>query len=485
MRTDILGSKCRLFLGLILAWGGVGTWSGIDTWTSVATAQDLAIKAGTIITVSGANIDNGVIIIRDGRIAEVGTGLAIPVDLRVLDASDKVVMPGIVDPHSSAALSQANERNAVVPFLSVIDGIDPMRPYFEESRRNGVTTAMVAPGNSTMIGGQASVVKTAGKYIDDMLLVRAAGLKISLQPPTGSRMSHIARLRRELETAKRQLAEAAEAKKTSEANGSTEKPASEPTPTPPTPTPTPPTPTPPTPPADSEASDPNGSETVQDPAATPPATATDGAAAQSAAATNQAVKDLLSGKTRAFIYCQNAADVGQAFRLMDEYGFSGVLVLGQDCYEAAAEIAKRQVPVILDPTLVYWKRDPVTRTDEKIILTKMYRDAGVKFLFQSNDSDTRQSLGSSYFWFQAATAVRYGMSREEAIAALTMEPAKALGVEEFVGSIQVGRDADLVILTGDPLDVSTWVEQTLVNGEVVYERSSDWKLKLLMEAQPQ
>jgi len=185
------------------------------------------------------------------------------------------------------------------------------------------------------------------------------------------------------------------------------------------------------------------------------------------------------------IYCQNAADVGQAFRLMDDYRFAAILVLGQDCYQAADDIAKRGVPVILDPTLVFWKRDPVTRVDEKIVLTKRYQDAGVKFLFQSNDSDSRQSLGSSYFWFQAATAVQYGLSREEAIAALTLEPAKAMGIDQYVGSIQVGRDADLVILTGDPLDVSTWVDQTLVNGTVVYERKSDWKLKLLLEAQPQ
>jgi len=469
MRTDFCRSKICGLLGVALA------WSTGAAWTTVASAQDLAIKAGKIITVAGPTLENGIIIIRDGRIAEVGTDLAIPTDLRLLDVSDKVVMPGIVDPHSSAGLSQANERNAVVPFLSVVDGIDPMRPYFEESRRTGVTTAVVAPGNSTMIGGQASIVKTAGRYVDDMLLMRSAGLKLSLQPPSGSRMSHIARLRRELETAKRQLAEAAEAKTDKPADGSdkpadgTDKPA----------------PVEPPKPTEAEGNAASNSETIQEPERTEPAGDSAEKTAESAAATNQAVKDLLSGKTRAMIYCQNAADVGQAFRLMDDYRFAAILVLGQDCYQAADEIAKRGVPVILDPTLVFWKRDPVTRVDEKIVLTKRYQDAGVKFLFQSNDSDSRQSLGSSYFWFQAATAVQYGLSREEAIAALTLEPAKAMGIDQYVGSIQVGRDADLVILTGDPLDVSTWVDQTLVNGKVVYERKSDWKLKLLLEAQPQ
>ncbi len=423
-----------------------------------AQGQDLAIKAGKILTVSGPTIENGVILIRDGRIAAVGQDLNIPVDLRVLDASDKVVMPGMIDPHSPSGLSQPNERNAVVPFLSVVDGIDPVRSYFEESRRNGVTTTLVAPGNSTMIGGQAAILKTAGGYVDDMLLVRSAGLKISLQPPSGSRMSHLSKLRKELEKARRQLAEKSTAPAQDEALEEADKP------------------------GDSEGG--TAFEAVQDP---------ENQAEENAESTpepsntevNDAIQDLLSGKTRAFIYCQNASDVGQAFRLMDEYKFQAILVLGQECYPAAVEIAKRHATVVLDPTLVFWKRDPVTRSDEKIVLPQIYRNAGVNFLFQSNDGDSRQSLGSSYFWFQAATAVSYGMEREQAIAALTLEPAKLLGIDQHVGSIQEGRDADLVILSGDPLDVTTWVEQTLVNGAVVYDRNEDWKLKMLLEVAPQ
>jgi imidazolonepropionase-like amidohydrolase len=430
--------------------------------------QDLAIKAGKIITVSGPVVENGVILIRDGRIVEVGQDVVIPVDLRVLDASQQVVMPGIVDPHSSAGLSQANERNAVVPFLSVVDGIDPVRSYYEESRRTGVTTAAVVPGNSTMIGGQAAIMKTAGGYVDDMLLVRAAGLKLSLQPPSGSRMSHLAKLRKELDAAKRQLAEKDD-QKSGDPAGETP----------------PPKETTDKPNTESATENQTDSAIVQDPASTDEGGDAAATEAATSSVANNALQDLLSGKTRAFIYCQNAADVGQAFRLLDDYGFTAILVLGPECFPAAAEIAKRGLTVILDPTLVFWKRDPVTRQDEKIILPKIYREAGVNYLFQSNDSDSRQSLGSSYFWFQAATAVSYGLPAEQALAALTLEPAKALGIDSYVGSIQPGRDADLVILTGDPLDVNTWVEKTIVNGQVAYERENDWKLKLLLEATPQ
>ena len=93
----------------------------------------------------------------------------IPIEAKVIDATGKVVMPGFVEAHSSEAMSQANETNPNVPYVSVMDSIDPMRPYFDSARRNGVTSVAVVPGNSTMIGGQASVIKTGGEFIEYMV----------------------------------------------------------------------------------------------------------------------------------------------------------------------------------------------------------------------------------------------------------------------------------------------------------------------------
>src|SRR5947208_2846557 len=172
--------------------------AGLLSAAAGAPAQgQLAIKGGRIIPVAQPPIDGGVILIRDGRILAVGKDLAIPSDYRVIDATGKVVLPGFVEAHSSRGMDQANERNNNVPFLSVVDAIDPGQEYFEDCRRNGITTVAIVPGEDTMIGGQAAVIKTAGTYVEQMIVKRQAGIKISLRPGTGrSRMGHLAALRR-------------------------------------------------------------------------------------------------------------------------------------------------------------------------------------------------------------------------------------------------------------------------------------------------
>ncbi len=420
-------------------------------------AGPLAIQGAKIITNSGQILEEGTVLIRDGKIAALGSHVDVPGEAKVINAAGKVVMPGFVDAHNSAGMSQPNERNEVVPFLSVIDSIDPVASYFEECRRNGITTAAVVPGNSTLIGGQAAIVKTAGQYVNDMILRREAGLKLSLRPTSGSRMSQMARLRKELDKAKTALEKDEESGSGTDGedddNDSDKDGESD---------------------GDGDGSDQKSDDADQsksDAGESGTGVADDGL---------DAMKQAVQGKLPVYIYCQTAMDVSAALKLVDDYGLKPILVLGQECHKAAKLLAERGETVILDPTLVYWKTDPRTRKDRKIILPKIYGDAGVPYVFQTADSASRTTLGSSYFWFQAATAVKYGMSQADALAALTLGPAQLLGVDSMIGSIEVGKDADLVILTGEPLDISTWVEYTIVDGEVVYDRSQDEKLDRLL-----
>src|ERR1700756_3759594 len=137
--------------------------------TGASAQEQLAIKGGRVLPIGKPPIEGGVILIRDGKVQAVGAkDLPIPADYKVIDATGKVVMPGFIDAHSSRGMDQANERNTNVPFLSVVDAIDPGQEYFEDCRRNGVTTVAIVPGEDTMIGGQAAVIKTAGSYVEQM-----------------------------------------------------------------------------------------------------------------------------------------------------------------------------------------------------------------------------------------------------------------------------------------------------------------------------
>lgn len=412
-------------------------------------AQELlAIRGGRVLPISSEPIDNGVVLIRDGKITAVGKALSIPIDAKVIDATGKVVMPGFIEPHSSGALSQSNEVNPIVPFLSVIDGIDPGREFFDDCRRNGVTTVAVVPGNATMIGGQAAIIKTAGTYVDDMILKRHAGIKISVSPTAGTaRMSHYNRLRRELQRARDAVDGVGDERPNAER---------------------------PAVPAPATGSQ-NPSEERKDEQADRPA-ATDPSQAD---AQRAAMAKLVKGEFPAFLYCANGMDALQAIQLVETFKLKAVLVAGRDCYQAIDAIARSKLPVILDENLVSWRTDPRTGEDEKIVLPKLYRDGGVSVTFQSSGA-TASTLGNSFLWYQAAIAVKYGTPLGDALKAITARPAEILGIAQFVGTLEPKKDADIVILSGDPLKIDTWVETTIVNGRVVYERSNDDKLRRLV-----
>ncbi|MEW4570819.1 amidohydrolase family protein [Tautonia sp. JC769] len=426
-----------------------------------ASAQEqLAIKGGRIIPIVGEPIDDGIILIRDGTIQAVGTDLEIPIEARVIDASGKVVLPGFVEPHSPEPLVQPNEVNPNVPFVTVVDAVDPNAIYFEEARRNGVTAVHAIPGNSTMFGGKSAVVKTSGTFAEDMVLKRDAGLKLSLRPAgSTSRMSHLARLRRELDETKRYMASLDEKAKEAEpespddeaeGQGSEGEPKA----------------------AQDEDEEADGGESDEE-------SPSDDAAPD---AQREAMVRLLKGELPAFLYCEQAMDVPHALKLIDDYGMKATLILGRDCHKAIGLLAGREEPVILDPELVFWETDPRTDRDDQIVLPRLYREAGVPITFQTSGSSlsSASTLGPSLLWYQAATAVKYGMPMDEALEALTLRPARLIGVDSFVGSIEPGKDADLVILSGEPLKLGTWVDATIIDGKVVYRREDDTRMKALL-----
>jgi len=384
--------------------------------------EKTAVKAGKIITVSGRDIENGVILIEDGRITAVGDNVEIPWDANVIDAADRVVMPGFVEAHTSGGMGTANERVLEVPFVSAKDGIDPKSTFMEDSLRDGITTMLVLPGNDTLLGGTGVVIKPFGLTVEELLVRDYTGLKISLQPRgDSSRMAHLARFRKYMSDLDRYLEEFNQRK------------------------------------ADAETAKKPFDEEL-DPQ-------------------KQPMIDLKQGLITAFVYCPEASDVAKAFELADAYQLKIVPVLGARCYKAADLLAQRGLPVILDSALVVWETNEDTETEEMKVVPKIMADAGVRFALQRdpNNYETR------YLWMAAARCVAYGLSREEALKAITLYPAEIIGVGDRVGSIEVGKDANLLILTGDPLDAQTWVDEVLIEGKVCYRRADDERLKRLLE----
>jgi imidazolonepropionase-like amidohydrolase len=186
---------------------------------------------------------------------------------------------------------------------------------------------------------------------------------------------------------------------------------------------------------------------------------------------------LLKGVTPAFVFCPSASDVHRALELAETYKFRMKLVLGRDGWKAAGEIAKAKLEVVLPPELAYWETDEDTHEEVRRFGAGAFSKLGVKYALQTEAS----SLGGGLLWYQAAMAVRQGVPRAEALKAATLWPAEILGLGARLGSIEKGKDATFVLLTGDPLDAQTWVDQVWVDGKVVYDRTKDQALRRILE----
>ncbi len=410
-----MAGRSRMLLVLLLL--GAGAAQGASVRRLVA------LKSKLVITGAGPEIPNATILIQDGIITEVGPAdrVKIPWNADVIDARDKVVMPGYVLAHTSDGLERENESMPDTPFLCTYDAIDPFRRFFKHALRNGITTILVLPGNRTRFGGMGTIVKPVGKTVDSMLIRTPYGLKISLSPAGGlTRMGHMQRLRERLDSVRRFLKRYEERKKEAKQSGKLFK--------------------------------------DEIPFEMKP------------------LKDLLEGKLLAFVYCPLASDVIRALELIKEYKFRAVLVLGRRTYRAASVIGRAKLPVILPPDIVFMEEDPLTGKAKRRVLPVIFRKAGVRFAFQID----WVSYDARYPWQVAAEAVKYGLSKAEAIRAFTVTPAEIIGMGRQVGQIRKGFRANLQLLTGDPLDPRTWVDKVLIDGEVVYDRAKDEYLKELL-----
>jgi len=364
--------------------------------------QTLAIRAGKIWTVSDGVITNGVIIIENNKIQSVGENLEVPEGAKVLDMSDKNVMPGMIDAHCHIGLSvnilgEMDETVAAVAAdMQILDAFDPQAEGVKKALRSGVTTVLLAPGYRNPIGGQAAVVKLDTSKANDWVLKRTAGVDFSVmnqalmfdREPT-SRAGLVELLREELDLAK--------AYKAQEFNPRRE-----------------------------------------------------------------VLKRVVDANLPAYIWAHNVDEIASAMTIIDEYGLNAVLVAAGQGDEIADMIAKRNLPVIYPPLLLF-SRDKDLQRAGKIA------NSGVKLAFASLAPKTNlYDLRTS-----AILAAKYGLDKEAAIKSLTINAAEILGVSDRLGSISQGKDADLVVLSGEPLQLTSSIELVMINGNIVYQRQEE------------
>jgi len=421
-----------------------------------ASGGKIVIKAGRIVTQSGPDIQNGVIVIENGRISSIGPDTKAPWDADVLDHPELTAFPGYVEAHSPRGMDRPNETIEVAPFLDVRDSIDPISFYFEDSLRAGVTTINIQQGNACVVGGQGMVVKPFGITIEQMAVRTQSGVKIVAGPrPGASRATQAQALRRAFGDLRRYLEKLVQDTKDGKDTARRE--------------------------ALFQGRDMEKEENKK------------GRAMEGNAAWK--IKDLelvprgeidekqepllrvAEGKLPVFLYCDSAAAVALALEVARENGFLAgtTLVLEGDSWKAAAQIAAANVPVILSPNLVYSERDPVTGKEVQTFVPGVFDKQNVRFALQSLNSSA-QSL-----WFQAATCVAWGLERKKALDAVTRVPADVLRLGKRVGSLEAGKDGNVLLLSGDPLAVKTKVEYVVLEGNLVYDRSKDVRVKHLLE----
>lgn len=403
----------------------------------------VALTGGHIIPVVGEEIEAGTLLMEHGRITAIGKDVEIPYDAMVVDVAGKYLLPGLIDADSSQGLDVPNENLDVAAFLDVYDAVDPAKQYFENALREGITTVHVIQAENCVIGGLSRVVRPIGLSVGEMTVQPDVALRIATTPKRGyNRMTQMAVLREAFLDLKDYLERLAEKR------------------------------------YEQELKD-KGKEIDVGPAE---------ARKRGAALIRDEDYDdahanlvrLTEGKLAAWIYCGAATDVGPALKVAKENGFfqKTVLVLGSECFKAVDEIKASGRPVILSSTLVHRERDPMTGELRETFVPKIFADKNVLFALKPVPFS---SLGERYLNYQAARCVREGIPEEAALKAITLNPARMLGLDKDLGSLEIGKSGNVVVYSDRPLNFSAWVDKVYIDGQIAYDRELDIRLKRLFQ----
>ncbi|MEO6956325.1 MAG: amidohydrolase [Antricoccus sp.] len=382
---------------------------------------NFAIVGGKVLTMAGDPIEEGTVIVRDGKIASVGPSskTRVPKGVEIIDAKGKWVLPGFVDAHAHLGVHEEGEGWAGSDTnemtdpngarLRALDAINPDDQGFRDALTGGVTAAVIKPGSGNPIGGQTVAVKVWGRIVDEMIIKEPCSVKSALgENPKrvygdknklpSTRLGVAAVIRDALAGAQEYAA--ARAKK-----GSTEK---------------------------------------FDP-------------------TKETLARVLSGELPWCQHTHRVDDVATAVRLSEEFGYRLVINHGTGAHRIASFLAEKQIPVIIGPLMT--SRSKVEVRERSLRNPGHLQRAGVKLALMTD----HPVIPIEYLIVQLSLAVRDGLDRDQALKLITINPAEILGLDDRVGSLEKGKDADIAIWSGDPIDLMQRCERVYIDGRHVFE----------------
>lgn len=388
------------------------------------------IVGGTIKTMTHGDIAEGVLYIRDGKVAAVGRKDEIPISPdegeRVIVAEHGLIMPGILEAHCHMGITEekkgmegddCNEAvDPITPYLRAVDAINPMDAAFDDAVRAGITGAMIGPGSSNVVGGQFAFLKTKGRRVDDLIVKAPAAMKVAfgenpkvnysgqnMSPST--RMAIAGMLRKELTEAVSYLRR-------------------------------------------KEKAESDGEDFEID-------------------FTKECWIPVLKKKIPLKAHAHRVDDIFTAIRIAKEFDLNLTLDHCSEGHLIAEELAAEGFPAIVGPDFA--SRSKIEVQNVAFKTAGVLNKAGV---MTAVTTDHPVSLIKA-LPLCAGLAVKSGLPLEEGYKAITLYPAMICGVSDRLGSIETGKDADIAIFDGNPMEIFTKTLYTIINGRVVYDAADD------------
>lgn len=383
---------------------------------------NLAIVGGRVVPVDAPVIETGTVLIEDGRIRAVGgSATPIPDGATVVDADGRWVLPGFLDAHTHLGVHEEAEgwagqdtnemTNPVTAHVRALDAINPADLGFRDALTGGVLTVNVNPGSGNPIGGQTVALRCWGRTVDEMLLRAPSGLKSAL----GENPKRV--YGDQKKTPSTRLGTAAVIRE-----------------------------------ALTKAQNYLAAQQRREEGKPPP----------DVDLALEALGAVLRREIPWRQHCHRADDIATAIRLADEFGYDLVIDHGTEAYLLAETIAARGTPVVIGPLLT--SRSKVELRNRSLRNPGRLAAAGVRISITTD----HPVVPVHFLVHQATLAVKEGLDPQVALEALTMNPARVMGVADRFGSLTVGKEAAVCIWSGDPLDVMQRVERAYVAGREVY-----------------